>query len=78
MLTSIVGFLKGQGREECCPALWDLVAALKWLKQNIVTFGGDPGRVTIVGHDTGAALVNLLMFSDLVEGMLLFDYQITS
>lgn len=41
----------------------DIIAALRWTKENIGAFGGDPTRVTIVGHDTGAALANLVLIS---------------
>lgn len=46
----------------------DIAAALRWIKINIAAFGGDPTRVTIVGHDTGAALVNLLFVSPNSKG----------
>lgn len=41
----------------------DIIAALRWTRENIAAFGGDPSRVTIVGHDTGAALANLVLIS---------------
>lgn len=50
------------------------VAALLWIKDNIGGFGGDPGRVTLSGHGTGAALVNLLMISPLASSKPLFFY----
>lgn len=43
--------------------IMDIIAALQWTKDNIGAFGGDPTRVTIVGHDTGAALANLVFIS---------------
>ena len=43
--------------------LLDQIAALHWIKENVAEFGGDPGRVTIFGHGTGAALANLLLIS---------------
>lgn len=46
----------------------DIAAALNWIKVNIGAFGGDPNRVTLVGHDTGAALVNLLFVSPTAKG----------
>lgn len=40
--------------------LYDMIAALNWVKVNIVHFGGDPDRVTLVGHSAGGAAVGLL------------------
>jgi hypothetical protein len=50
--------------------LRDILAALQWLRHNIAAFGGDPSRVTVLGHDTGAALVNLLLISSAAKGNL--------
>uniref|UniRef100_A0A1B0EYZ8 Carboxylesterase type B domain-containing protein n=1 Tax=Phlebotomus papatasi TaxID=29031 RepID=A0A1B0EYZ8_PHLPP len=44
-------------------AILDILAALQWTRDNIAAFGGDPSRLTIVGHDTGAALANLVLIS---------------
>lgn len=48
--------------------LRDILAALQWVRHNIAAFGGDPSRVTVLGHDTGAALVNLLLISSATKG----------
>lgn len=53
---------------------WDQVAALLWLKDNIGGFGGDSSRITLSGHGTGAALVNLLMISPLAAGKSTFSF----
>ncbi|KAJ8975883.1 hypothetical protein NQ317_009298 [Molorchus minor] len=47
----------------------DIAAALRWIKINIAAFGGDPARITLMGHDTGAALVNLLFVSPTSKGI---------
>lgn len=39
----------------------DLVAALKWVQENIANFGGDPDRVMIYGQSGGGSKVTTLM-----------------
>ena len=38
----------------------DLVAAMKWIHENIAAFGGDPENVTICGHSGGGGKVQCL------------------
>jgi para-nitrobenzyl esterase len=49
--------------------LWDLVAALKWVKANIADFGGDPDNVTIFGQSGGGGKVTCLMSSPVAKGL---------
>ena len=47
----------------------DLVAALRWVHDNIAAFGGDPGNVTIFGQSGGAAKVSTLMAMPQARGL---------
>lgn len=41
--------------------LADIVAALRWVRQEVASFGGDPSRVTVAGHGAGGGCVAALM-----------------
>ncbi|NXS08381.1 SASB hydrolase, partial [Neodrepanis coruscans] len=47
----------------------DQVAALKWIQENIIHFGGDPGSVTITGESAGGISVSALILSPLAKGL---------
>jgi para-nitrobenzyl esterase len=49
--------------------LLDQLQALKWVRENISRFGGDPHRVTVMGQSAGAVDVCLLMSSPLAAGL---------
>lgn len=48
-------------------ALTDQIAALHWVRDNIADYGGDPGRIVIMGESAGAVSVQALLMSPLVE-----------
>ena len=50
-------------------ATLDLIAALQWVKNNIASFGGDSGAVTIAGESAGSMFVSMLMASPLAKGL---------
>lgn len=49
--------------------LMDQLAALKWVRDNITSFGGDPTKITIGGESVGAQSVSAHMASPLSAGM---------
>ncbi|XP_054279626.1 neuroligin-1-like [Macrosteles quadrilineatus] len=66
----LLGFLNVQENDsECCFAVSDVEAALRWVSLNIGAFGGDPSRVTLVGHGTGAAIANVLLLRTSARGL---------
>ncbi|XP_065225810.1 esterase FE4-like [Planococcus citri] len=55
-----------------CPgnvALKDQLMALKWVKNNIKEFGGDPDNITLFGSSAGGACVNFFLVSPLAKGL---------
>ncbi len=49
--------------------LLDIVAVLAWVRENIATFGGDPGCVTIFGQSGGGGKVLALMAMPAAKGL---------
>ena len=56
----------------------DVAAAYNWVREHILEFGGDPGRIVVIGHSAGAHLAALTALrGDLpgVAGLILNDIQ---
>ncbi|EGW09807.1 Liver carboxylesterase 1 [Cricetulus griseus] len=47
----------------------DQVAALRWIQDNIVNFGGNPGSVTIFGESAGGESVSVLVLTPLAKNL---------
>ncbi|XP_034240230.1 esterase B1-like [Thrips palmi] len=50
-------------------ALKDVVAALRWVKDNIAHFGGDPDKVTIGGQSAGGAIASYMTLVPAAKGL---------
>jgi para-nitrobenzyl esterase len=50
-------------------ALLDLIAALRWVHENIAAFGGNPNRVVVGGQSAGASNTHSLVASPLAKGL---------
>lgn len=47
----------------------DIIAALRWVRDNIAAFGGDPGNVTMFGQSGGGAKVTTLLQTPAADGL---------
>jgi carboxylesterase type B len=75
--TGVFGFLAHRALAEESPrhsagnyGVLDVIEALRWIKQNIGAFGGDPNRVTIFGESAGASMLDLVLVSPLSDGLM--------
>ncbi len=50
-------------------AIRDMLFAVRWVKENIAAFGGDPDRITVMGQSAGATHIGSMLASPLGEGL---------
>jgi para-nitrobenzyl esterase len=71
---NVFGFLNlasfsDEYRDSANVGLLDIVAALRWVRDNIGRFGGDPSNVTVFGQSGGGAKLNYLMAMPAAKGL---------
>lgn len=60
---------KESGKGSGAYGIQDQIAGLRWVKQNIAQFGGDPSNVTIFGESAGGMSVGMLVTSPMAKGL---------
>lgn len=67
-----LGFL-GVGSQELPgnSALWDMVLAVQWVRNHVGFFGGNPYKMVVMGHGTGASSALLVSLNDVAKGLLI-------
>lgn len=47
----------------------DIIAALRWLRDNVAAFGGDPDNITVFGQSGGGAKITTLLQTPAADGL---------
>ena len=66
---NVLGFLNDPELDEFNLGTRDQIAALGWVHDNIASFGGDPGNVTIFGESSGGQSMTTLLAAPAAAGL---------
>jgi para-nitrobenzyl esterase len=65
----LFGFLGGNEERPANLGLFDIMEALKWIRKNIRSFGGNPANITLFGQSSGGDAIAHLMISEGTDGL---------
>lgn len=65
----IFGFLGGSEEKPANLGLFDVIEGLKWIKNNIASFGGNSENITLFGQSSGGDLIAHLLLSEGIENL---------
>lgn len=65
----LFGFLGGSEERPANLGLFDIMEALKWIRKNIRSFGGNPANITLFGQSSGGDAIAHLMISEGTDGL---------
>ena len=65
----ITGFVRDIDGNLSNNGLLDAIEGLRWVKENIEGFGGDPENITVFGQSAGADIVRCLLLSGCTDGL---------
>lgn len=64
-----LGHLSEKYKDSGNVGILDIIAALKWVQENIAAFGGDPGNVTLIGESGGGMKICALLAMQEAAGL---------
>ncbi len=65
----LFGFLGGDETRPANLGLFDIMEALRWIRKNIRSFGGNPGNITLFGQSSGGDAIAHLMISEGIDNL---------
>ena len=60
----VLGFVRDRDGMLCNNGLLDIITGLRWVKENVQSFGGNPDNITLFGESAGGEAVRSVMLSD--------------